>query len=308
MKYSYLGMLYIALHGFLDVMFYTACKFQNSNIKSLVEEVIFVLVYNLKSLVCLCIFFIAKIIIKRTYIIPKNIVNQKTFLLYFLMSLFSVLGFVTFLYGLDRMLIANAMSIKYSEQIFWIATGVFVFKEKLTSIQLIGIFISMGGILSVILMSLKSQEDLLTYSFPFFAAICWSISSNIGKYLMKNINNILKHMINYYFFHTIILMLFLIFIIDGQTIFKINYGTYEFLFHIISMTFFYKALKISNISLLAPFVYIKLPISALIGYFVFFDVYNVFDLLSYSLIILGGLIIFKSLSVLNNKRINICSH
>ena len=44
-------------------------------------------------------------------------INKSKFGFYIAMSFFSVFGFITFLYGLKDIMIANAMSIKYVEQI-----------------------------------------------------------------------------------------------------------------------------------------------------------------------------------------------
>ena len=301
---SYLAVLYILLHSSLDVIFYVIYKynFQSNHISYFLEEIIFVFIYNFKALVLLIICFYAKYLLDDsvgTEAIQSIKINKSKFGFYIAMSFFSVFGFITFLYGLKDIMIANAMSIKYVEQILWVLVGCILLKEKLNSNQISGILVSILGVVIVIVSNVKASGDIITYVLPIMAAVCWTISSNFGKYLVKDQQSILIHMLYYYIFHIIILIL-LLFILNSYFLVKIeviniNLGSYEFIIHILSMTFFYKALKIAPISLLAPFIYIKLIVSALLGYFVFLDDYELLELFAYILIMLGGIKVFKTL-------------
>ena len=301
---SYLGVLYILLHSSLDVIFYVICKndFQSKHIVSFLEEIIFVFVYNFKALILLIVYSCIK------YLINKNIntkaissikIDLSKLLIYVAMSFFSVGGFITFLYGLKDMVIANAMSIKYVEQMLWVLVGVIVLNEKLDSKQVTGILVSILGVVIIIISNVKANTDVIIYILPIIAAICWTISSNLGKQLIKDQPSVLIHMVYYYLFHIIILLLLLVvfnlYFRGKAGVINISLGSYEFIIHILSMTFFYKALKLSPISLLAPFIYIKLVVAALLGYFIFSDDYDILELFSYTLIIFGGIKVLKTL-------------
>ncbi|BBB57712.1 membrane protein (plasmid) [Candidatus Megaera polyxenophila] len=302
---NYLGVLFILLHASLDVLFYAICKYDSKNnySNSVMEEIIFVFAYNFKSLIILIIFFLIKYLINNN-LSPKERLSTKidsaNLKIYAVMSFFSVVGFIIFLYGLQDMMIANAMSIKYIEQILWVIVGVILLNERLSSKQVLGILVSISGVGIIIISHLEVIDKIITYFLPVFAAICWTISSNLGKHLIKNEKNILVHMVYYYIFHVLILcFLFVIFILYSNINIEevhINLGSYEFLIHILSMTFFYKALKVAPISLLAPFVYVKLIVSALLGYFIFLDIYNSLELFAYILIIYGGLMVLNTLN------------
>lgn len=299
---SYLAILYILLHSSLDVIFYVIYKynFQSNHISYFLEEIIFVFIYNFKAFVLLIICFYAKYLLDGsvgTEAIQSIKINKFKLSFYIAMSFFSVLGFITFLYGLKDIMIANAMSIKYVEQILWVLVGCILLKEKLNSNQISGILVSILGVVIIIISNVKASGDIITYILPIMAAICWTISSNFGKYLVKDQQSILIHMLYYYIFHILILLLFILnsyFLVKIEVI-NINLGSYEFIIHILSMTFFYKALKIAPISLLAPFIYIKLIVSALLGYFVFLDNYELLELFAYILIMLGGIKVLKTL-------------
>lgn len=294
---SYLGVFYILLHSSFDVVFYVFC--QNSQghkmISNIYEEVIFVFFYNLKSLVLLLI-----IAVFLHYKSPLKLrINWPISKIYLTLSFFSVMGFVIFLYSLKNSMIANAMSLKYTEQLYWVAIGIFVFKEKLSFNQLIGITLSFLGVILLILVEIEKSNTINTYIFPLVAAGFWAISSNIGKYIMNNVNNIIIHMIYYYFFHLIILLLIILlqmFLVQVYINPKIIFGSYEFLFQMLSMLFFYKSLKLSPISILAPFIYIKIILSVLIGYLFLENIYSFLQIVSYILFILGGLKLFYNLS------------
>ncbi len=303
MNTYYLGVVYISLHSLLDVMFYATCKYdsEKNSISSFFDEVMFVLSYNIKALIVLILLFFIKNLVKggqNFAEIKQNKLDQVTVRTYIAMCLFSVLGFVTFLYGLKDIMMANAMSIKYIEQALWVLVGVMILKETLTRQQIAGILISISGIAFIISSKVKTNGDFLTYVLPLIAAVCWTISSNIGKYIVKDQPDILLHMIYYYFFHIVVLILLsalLICFINRPESINIKLGSYEFVFHILSMTFFYKALRISMISLLAPFIYIKLLVSALLGHFIFLDEYELLELFAYMLIVFGGIKVLHTL-------------
>ena len=158
------------------------------------------------------------------------------------------------------------------------------------------------GIFIIIISSINSNENIYIHLLPVVAAICWTISSNFGKYIVQKQTNIIIHMIRYYMFHLIVITLFVLFVyylIPIDTVIRIYWKSYEFIIHIFSMLFFYQALKITPISLLAPFVYIKLIISAIIGYIIFLDRYELLLLLAYTLILLGGI---QTLVNINTKK------
>lgn len=302
---NYLGVIYILLHSSLDVLFYVICKYKNTHISSFIQEVFFVLTYNAQAFIFLVIIYSLKCIINRNYIasIKKLIdINRSYTYHYFIMSLFSVAGFIIFLYGLNNIIIANAMSLKYIEQILWVIVGTTILKERLTVNQVIGIMFSFLGIFIIIISSINSNENIYIHLLPVVAAICWTISSNFGKYIVQKQTNIIIHMIRYYMFHLIVITLFVLFVyylIPIDTVIRIYWKSYEFIIHIFSMLFFYQALKITPISLLAPFVYIKLIISAIIGYIIFLDRYELLLLLAYTLILLGGI---QTLVNINTKK------
>lgn len=303
MNQTYIGIIFILLHSFFDVSFYTICKIlQRDNIYSFNEELVFVLLYNFKALILVFIIFLLSNF--NGYNINNTLtslsLNKRQVLLYLTMSIFSSIGFLVFLYGLKSMLITNAISLKYLEQILWVIVGTFILKENLTYIQLKGILISCIGIILIIVDSLHKDQSFYTYCFPLLAALCWTISSSIGKYIVSNKLKIINHMIHYYTFHTLVLIVFTIsvFTIKDVNFFelKINLGSYEFLVHILSMSCFYLAMKITNMSLLAPFVYIKLIFSFIIGILFFSETYNILNLCAYILIISGGLKILTNVN------------
>lgn len=299
---NYFGIIYILVHSSLDVVFFVICKQDalDNNIENFIEEIIFVLIYNFKALIVLFVYFLVKSGVDNNFKKQaKQFIKFGKSKLYFytIMSFFSVLGFATFLYGLNDIMLANAMSLKYIEQILWVLVGVIVLKEKLNLKQVFGILVSFLGIIIVIISNIETDNHIITYAFPVIAAICWTISSNVGKHIVQDQNNILVHMLYYYMFHVLVVLFFALslYLLVEIEIQNINMGSYEFLVHIFSMTFFYKALKIAPISLLAPFIYIKLIVSAIIGYFVFLDHYEPILLFAYSLIMFGGIKILKNL-------------
>ena len=304
MSKSYIGIVFILLHSLFDISFYIICKLlQTNNVHNFSEEVIFVLFYNFKALILLLLIFILQnfnyLNLTHPFHILTTNLNKHTSILYLTMSIFSAAGFIIFLYGLNNMIIANAISLKYIEQMVWVLIGAFILKEKITLTQLQGILISLCGIILVIVDNIHTDKNFLAYYFPIIAASCWAISSSVGKHIVSNNLNLMNHMIYYYGFHLIALVILAILISFLENIefseLNINMGSYEFIIHILSMSCFYMAMQKSPMSLLAPFVYIKLIFSFILGYFIFSETYNILNLFGYILIISGGLRILVSI-------------
>lgn len=291
------GILYIMLHAFFDVVFYANCRMASGDEVEphLSHELSFVLSYNLKALfLCIVISFI----FLRGSIKARD--AKKIFThnlsLYFIMCFFSAVGFLSFIYALKLIIFGDAMALKYLEQILWIIIGVVFLKEKITRFQLYGILLSISGICMIIYNEIQNGGDVLICCLPLFSALCWAISSSIGKRLVVNCKNMLRHMTLYYACHSLILIgfLLLLFFIQGNH-FYYDSQSNAFLLQIASMFCFYKAMNLCQISLLAPFVYTKIIISSSIGLIFFNENYELINLIAYLLIILGGITIFFSI-------------
>jgi drug/metabolite transporter (DMT)-like permease len=229
-------------------------------------------------------------------------VNLKIGFLYFVMSFFSICGFVIFLHGLQSMKLANAISLKYTEQVLWIISGIVFMKESVSLYQWKYIFLSVIGIL-LIMLNTTQESNMNVYCFPILAAIFWTISSQLGKFLVLRKTDIFNHMFLYYAFHLVIIIyLSLYFGIFNQSwgIKHIIAPSYEFLIQAFSMIFFYKAMEHCYISLLAPFIYIKLVIAAAIGFFLFGEQPSYTELVSYVLIMFSGIKLFYNKTAVIN--------
>ena len=300
-KTERLGIFCILMHAFLDILFFSTCKlsYETKRVSSdILGEVEFVFSYNLKSFILILLIVIFRVCIKKASNTKKMFphISFKIFILYLTMSFFSVCGFVIFLYGLQSMKLANAMSLKYTEQVLWIISGVMLMKEKLSYYQWKYMAISVLGIVFIML-STKIVSNISTYYFPIFSAVCWTISSQIGKLLVLRKTDILNHLFLYYGFHCVIityLSLYLGIVDQNWSIKHIYLSSYEFLIQFFAMVFFYKAMQCCYISLLAPFVYIKLVIAAFIGFLLFNEQPNFIEIISYCFIIFAGIKLFNN--------------
>lgn len=216
----------------------------------------------------------------------KNIRTTKIHL-HIARGLFSAIGTISFYYGLKSIQAIDAVAVTYMEGVIILFVGIFYFKEKITNCKIIMIILCVIGTLFITKPGFKEFNS--GYVFLFLALIAWAINNLSIKILGKT-----EHSRAQAFYAALFGSLFALILSmqNGWQNFDLKYIKYimilTILYFIHTITFF-KAFKLADMSTIMPFDYTRLIFTGILGYVLLQEVPDLFSLIGYLLISLGGI-------------------
>ena len=109
-------------------------------------------------------------------------------------------GLAPFLFfeGLNKTTASDASVLEGGELLFTAMIALIFFKERLTKIGYIGIFITIIGIISISFLSTTNSLHLINFKLNFgdiliiLSTLCWGLDNNVSKMISKKITNTAK--------------------------------------------------------------------------------------------------------------------
>ena len=264
-KYISKATAFIIFHSFLDVLFFYYCKSAGQVFDEIEKNISLTASYNLSCLVIVALtFFVFPV---KGQCFSKNLdIIKKKWAFYLWLSIFSCVGFISIFTTLSLSNLHSTIFLKHLEQIIWIFVGFFLFKETFSLNQIAGSIIVFLGIAIFVSEKVSSTENLSLVFLPVFAASCWTVSSSISRKLSTHGINSRFHLLFYYLFHTLVMIVLCLFY--KATSFTFSYPiVLASCVHCFSMFLLFKSLSLEPISYLAPFVYTKIIFSTIFDIF-----------------------------------------
>ena len=233
----------------------------------------------------------------------------------------STFGALCMFYAIKYIGLSDATAIGYCEQILLLVIGIVYFKERLTSVKIVIIAISLFGVLLIIRPDLFEKGTILQnelniyYIFAFLAISFWALNSTVIKVLGRTEKT--KVQLFYVMLFSSIIAFFIAFMhweiavsVAGMEI-KYPSRWVEFselglqIHHIkwvlvLGLCYFlhvvghFKALKHAELFAVIPFEYTRLVFAGIFGYFFFNEIPSEAKTFGYLLIVAAGLFLFYS--------------
>lgn len=166
---------------------------------------------------------------------------------------------------------ATATTLTFSSPIFIVVLSMLVLKEKIGLFRWSAIFIGFGGVLFI----MNPTSDLFSYIsiLPLLAALCWAISNIVLKFIPEDISSVKINFysINFSYIGSLIILLF-------SSDFSPVENSFDWLLLIligilggIASILFSFAYRVVSPSTLAPFEYLGIPSSFILGWIFFYE-------------------------------------
>ena len=221
--------------------------------------------------------FFALIPIIFLFIITRDIKNifvgisKKFLFLCFLRGISFVLMQIFYYISIINMNFATATTLTFSSPIFIVVLSMLVLKEKIGLFRWSAIFIGFGGVLFI----MNPTSELFSYIsiLPLLAALCWAISNIVLKFIPEDISSVKINFysINFSYIGSLIILLF-------SSDFSPVENSFDWLLLIligilggVASILFSFAYRVVSPSTLAPFEYLGIPSSFILGWIFFYE-------------------------------------
>jgi len=198
-----------------------------------------------------------------------NIIGNHPKLL-FLRGTVGVISLSTFFWALSRMPLGSVISIRYLGPIFGAGLAADFLKEKINSIQWVSFLIAFSGVL--VLKGFDTRIDLFSFSLVMISAIFLGFAFVLIRYLSLREHYLV--IINYFIMFSMLASLFTIsswrMPVADEWAAVIGIGVLG----LIGQVFMTRAFQTEETSVLAPFKYMELLWTLVIGFFWFGESYN----------------------------------
>ena len=196
-------------------------------------------------------------------------ISKKFLFLCFLRGLSFVFMQIFFYIAVINMNFATAITLTFSSPIFIVVLSMLLLKEKIGVFRWSAIFIGFSGVL--IIMSPSSEVFSIYSIFPLLAALCWAISNIVLKFIPDNVSSV---KINFYSlnFSYLTSIIILFFTNDVSSVQSSIHWLLMILIGIlggIASILFSYAYRVISPSTLAPFEYLGIPSSFILGWLFF---------------------------------------
>ncbi len=215
-----------------------------------------------------------------------NNLRTKRIVLHFARGVFSGLGSICFYHAVRIINVSDASAISYLEQVLVLCVGFFYFKEKVTLGKVIMIICGIIGTVMIIKPGFREFDG--HYVFLFMAICFWAMNNISIKVLGKT-----ERSKTQVFYATLFSSLLALPLAMSHTWPTFHWSFIKYIiilgfFHFLHSIAFFKALKIADLTVLMPFDYTRIIFTSILGYMVLGSEPDMFSLLGYILIILGG--------------------
>jgi drug/metabolite transporter (DMT)-like permease len=232
----------------------------------------------------------------------KKLVYTKRLKTYFIAGIIGTAASLLYIYSLKHITLANAVILTYMEKVLLVITGVFYFKEKIKSLQILAIISSLFGVCIVILPKLNIGGFNPFYLYALLSVMLWSVYCLFVKDFGKT-ETTQTQVFYTALFSTIIS--FPVAFIDFQNNFTLKefsislqdvplFGLAAIFYWILTVTAF-KSYKYGDLALIAPLGYTKIVFAAILGIIFFEETPSTIELLGYLLVILSSYYLTKSI-------------
>ena len=221
--------------------------------------------------------FFALIPIIFLFIITRDIKNifvgisNKFLFLCFLRGISFVLMQIFYYISIINMNFATATTLTFSSPIFIVVLSMLVLKEKIGLFRWSAIFIGFGGVLLI----MNPTSELFSYIsiLPLLAALCWATSNIVLKFIPEDISSVKINFysINFSYIGSLIILFF-------SSDFSPVENSFDWLLLIligilggIASILFSFAYRVVSPSTLAPFEYLGIPSSFILGWIFFYE-------------------------------------
>tara|TARA_B100001094_G_scaffold280592_1_gene291490 strand:+ start:648 stop:1568 length:921 start_codon:yes stop_codon:yes gene_type:complete len=196
-------------------------------------------------------------------------ISKKFLFLCFLRGLSFVFMQIFFYIAVINMNFATAITLTFSSPIFIVVLSMLLLKEKIGVFRWSAIFIGFSGVL--IIMSPSSEVFSIYSILPLLAALCWAISNIVLKFIPDNVSSV---KINFYSlnFSYLTCIIILFFTNDVSSVQSSIHWLLMILIGIlggIASILFSYAYRVISPSTLAPFEYLGIPSSFILGWLFF---------------------------------------
>ena len=235
----------------------------------------------------------------------KHHLKTNKLIFHALRGFFSIAGSLSMFYAVSIMKVINAAAISELVPVFMVLAGIIVFNEKFTFPKVVLLLGSITGVLFIKDFHNFGRNIEPGYFYAFLALIFWSINNVIIKKLTKTEHSRAQLFYSSFFASLFALPLaFLNFSCDFSSIsFNISIAEWpEFsykgtllmlsagvssLLHKLS---FFRAYKLSDMSMVGPFDYLRLPLSGIFAYIILGEsVTSIYSLIGYAIIIVSSI-------------------
>ena len=204
----------------------------------------------------------------------KNIfvgISKKFLFLCFLRGISFVLMQIFYYISIINMNFATATTLTFSSPIFIVVLSMLVLKEKIGLFRWSAIFIGFGGVL--LIMNPKSELFSYISILPLLAALCWAISNIVLKFIPEDISSVKINFysINFSYIGSLIILFF-------SSDFSPVENSFDWLLLIligilggVASILFSFAYRVVSPSTLAPFEYLGIPSSFILGWIFFYE-------------------------------------
>ena len=271
-----LGISMMCVHAISISFLYIIIKLLSVNIHS--NQISFL--YKLIILIIITISSVKKGIIRN--------LKTKKIKLHILRGIFSIFGSLSMFYALTTLQTTNVIALSKLEHSFMVILGIIIFKEQVTQskiILLLGNIVGTCFVFDFIKIGKNFSKD---YLYIILALLFWSINNLIIKQLAKTETS--KTQLFYSsLFATIISFFFSIPYwksISIKNFYLIIFAAFASLTH---KLFFFKAYKMTDISIVSSFDYLKLVVTGLLAFLFLNEIPTYRSLLGYFIIIITGI-------------------
>lgn len=216
----------------------------------------------------------------------KSVFKTKKFPLHVAHGVFSMLGTLCFVIAMGEINPLDAAAISLFDHVLLIFIGVIFFKEKLLHSKIVAIVLSTAGAIFIIKPGFKDFN--LSYVYIFMAAGFWSVNNSVIKMLTKTERSKVQL---FYSMGFASLFSFPMALSEWQSleVEHIQYLLALAFCYLVHKVTFYKSYKFSEITVVMPFDYTRLIFTGLLSYFILDKIPDMYSVLGYALITIGGL-------------------
>lgn len=212
---------------------------------------------------------------------------------------FSIMGTVCFLYGLKYIPATDAAAITFLENVIVVLIGLLYFKEKFNYSKFILVLLGVIGAFFIIQPGFHEFND--KYIYLFFALMFWSFNNISIKVLGKTERS--RAQVFYVAMFSCMLTLPLA-LREWEPLNFIHFKyliliSLLYLAHLVAI---FKAFKFADFSVVMPFDYSRLVFTGILGYLFLGETPDVFKLVGYACIIIGGLVMIEYETRQSRKR------
>lgn len=203
---------------------------------------------------------------------------------------FSIMGSICFLYGLKYIHATDAAAISFLENVIVVLIGVLYYKEELSYSRMLLIICGTIGALLVIQPGFAAFN--YHYIYLFMALLFWSFN-NMSIKVLGRTERSRAQLFYVTVFSCLLSFPLALYQWETVTLEHMKYIVIMAVLYLIHLIAIFKAFKFADFSVVMPFDYTRLIFTGIISYMFLDESPDIFKIIGYCLIIVGGLILLE---------------